>query len=284
MALDALRNAALAGEPLPCDWVIDSHAHLGKWFNFFIPDASLDAYVGLMDRVGIHVTCVTATYSIGPDTHRGNALIADAVRRYPKRFVAYCTVNPHRPWEAEEELNNWRMPLVKFHPSTHQYPMDGPGYEPALRFAEEHRAPLLIHVWQGDYCCEPERLARLAERYPGIPFIAGHSGATERGIFQCIELAKQFPNIYLDPTCSRVYAGSVEALIRGAGVEQTLLGTDMGFFDPRPQIGRIVFADVPEQERRHMLGETMRRLLLNTVLLPETMRRYLTGEEETGEE
>lgn len=277
MPHDDLQTAALAGQPLPCEWVIDSHAHLGEWFNFYLPDTSLETYVELMDRLGIHLSCVTATYSIGPDTHRGNALIADAVARYPDRFVAYCTVNPHRPEEAEEELNNWRMPLVKFHPSTHQYPMDGPGYEPALRFAEAHRAPLLIHVWQGDYNCEPDRLARLAERYPGIPFIAGHSGATERGIWHCIELAKQFPNVYLDPTCSRVYAGSVEALVT-AGAQQVLLGTDMGFFDPRPQVGRIVFADVPEADRRLILGENMRRLLLNTKLLPAPMRARLEGD------
>lgn len=272
--IDTLRAAALAGDPLPCDWVIDSHAHLGDWFNFYIPDTSLQSTVGLMDRLGIHVACVTATESIGPHTQRGNARIADAVQRYPQRFVAYCTVNPHRPAESEDELEGWRMPLVKFHPATHQYPMDGPGYEPALRFAETHRCPLLIHVWQGDYNCDPERLGRLAERYPGIPFIAGHSGASERGFFQCIDLARQFPNIYLDPTGSRVYAGSVEALV-DAGAQQVLLGTDMGFFDPRPQVGRIIFAAVPEGARRLILGENMRRLLLDAALLPAPMRAHL---------
>lgn len=277
MATDPLREAVLTGVPLPCDWVIDSHAHLGEWFNFAIVDSSLEAYVALMDRVGIHVSCVTATYGIGPDMAKGNALIADAVRRYPTRFVAYCTVNPHHPEQSLAELNHWQMPLVKFHPATHRYPMDGPGYEPALRFAEAHQAPLLIHVWHGDPGCEPERLGRLAEKYPGIPFIAGHSGATERGILECIELAKALPNIYLDPTCSRVYLRSVERLVAGPGPTQVLLGTDMGFFDARPQVGRIVFADLAEAVRRQLLGETMRQLLLNAKLLPAEMRDYLSG-------
>ncbi len=279
MATDLLRSAVLAGEPLPCNWVIDSHAHLGEWFNFYLPDSSLEAYVAQMDRVGIHLSCVTATYGIGPDMHRGNALVADAVKRYPRRFVAYCTINPHHPEQSLEELNGWQMPLVKFHPATHRYPMDGPGYEPALRFAEAHSAPLLIHIWHNDPGCEPERLGRLAEKYPGIPFIAGHSGATDAGIRECVALAKEFPNIYLDPTSSRVYLHSVETLVAGPGPKQVLLGTDMGFFDARPQVGRIVFADLSDEIRRQLLGETMRHLLLNAKLLPDDMRRYLEGEQ-----
>ncbi|MCL4302533.1 MAG: amidohydrolase family protein [Anaerolineae bacterium] len=278
MPVDPLRAAVLAGQPLPGEWIIDSHAHLGVWFNFYIPPSSLDDYVGLMDRLGIQVSCVTGIPAIGPQSHQGNALVAEAVARYPRRFVAYCTVNPHRPEEAKEELENWHMPLVKFHPATHQYPLDGPGYEPALRFAERHRATILIHVWQGDYNCEPERLGRLAEKYPAVNFIAGHSGGTEKGFHQCVELACRFANIYLDPTGSQVYAGSVETLAAGPGPDRVLLGTDMGFLDPRPQIGRIVFARLPEPVRGQILGQNMRRLLLQARLLPGPMRDWLEKE------
>lgn len=278
MATDSLRAAVHAGRPLAGSWIIDGHAHLGAWYNFHIPDISLAGYVALMDRIGIQLSCVTGLPAIGPWTHRGNALVADAVRQYPERFVAYCTVNPHRPDEAREELEHWRMPLVKFHPSTHQYPMDGPGYEPALHFAAQHHCPVLIHVWQGDAPCEPERLGRIAERFPEVPFIAGHSGGTELGFRQCVELACQFPNIYLDPTGSTLFAGSVELLTSGPGPERVVLGTDMGFFDPSPQIGRVVFAHLPEQTRRLILGENMRRLLLTAALLPEPVRQRLTKE------
>jgi predicted TIM-barrel fold metal-dependent hydrolase len=273
--IDPLRSAVFEARPLRGSWIIDSHAHLGAWYNFSIPDKSLEGYVRLLDRVGVQISCVTGMAAIGPHTHRGNALVAEAVRRYPERFVAYCTVNPNRPHEAEEELEHWRMPLVKMHPATHAYPMDGPGYEPALRFAERYRCPVLIHVWQGDYCCEPERLGKLAERYPAVPFIAGHSGATESGIRQCIALAQQFPNVYLDPTCSRVYAGSIEALVGGPGPQQVLLGSDMGFYDLRPQVGRILFAHLSGADRRQILGENMRRLLLDAELLPASMRAQL---------
>jgi predicted TIM-barrel fold metal-dependent hydrolase len=276
MPVNDLQAAVLAGRPLSGSWIIDSHAHLGLWFNFHTPTCALDDYVGLMDRLGIRLTCVTGTPALGPQTHRGNALVANAVARYPERFVGYCTVNPHRPQEAQQELAHWQMPLVKFHPFTHNYPMDGPGYEPALRFAERQRAIVLIHVWQGVYNCEPERLGRLAEKYPEACFIAGHSGGTERGFHQCIELASQFSNIYLDPTGSQLYANSIETLVAGPGPERVLLGTDMGFFDPRPQLGRVIFARLPETTQRQILGENMRRLLLATNLLPDSTRTLLT--------
>ena len=275
MLTDSLRAAVYDGHPLAGSWIIDSHAHLGSWYNFYTPDPSLETYVHMMDRLGIQLSCVTGLPAIGPETHLGNMLVAEAVARYPLRFVAYCTVNPHRPHEAEAELEEWLMPLVKFHPATHAYPMDGAGYEPALEFAEEYHCPVLIHVWQGDDNCEPARLGELAKRYPTVPFIAGHSGASEEGFRQCIALACCYPNIYLDPTGSQLYAGSVEALVAGPGPEQVLLGTDMGFFDPRPQIGRIVFAHLSEADRRLILGENMRRLLLDTKLLPQPMRALL---------
>lgn len=276
MTTDALRAAVHAGQPLAGGWIIDSHAHLGAWYNFHIPDPSLEAYVDLMDRVGIQISCVTGLPAIGPWTHRGNALVAEAVERYPDRFVAYCTINPHRPDEAEEELAHWRMPLVKFHPGTHRYPIDGPGYEPGLRFAERYQCPVLIHVWEGDPPCEPERVGRIAERYPSVPLIAGHSGGTEKGFYQCVELARQHPNIYLDPTGSKLFSGSVETLVAGPGPERVLLGTDMGFFDPCPQVGRVVFAQLSEPDRRLILGENMRRLLLAAKLLPESMQQLLS--------
>jgi hypothetical protein len=52
----------------------------------------------------------------------------------------------------------------------------------------------------------------------------------------------------------------------------------MGFLDPRPQIGRVVFAHLPEVIRRQILGQNMRRLLLQAKLLPSPMRDLLEKE------
>jgi hypothetical protein len=52
----------------------------------------------------------------------------------------------------------------------------------------------------------------------------------------------------------------------------------MGFLDPRPQMGRIVFARLPETVRRQILGQNMRRLLLQAKLLPSPMRNLLEKE------
>ncbi|MFH1566401.1 MAG: amidohydrolase family protein [Gemmatimonadota bacterium] len=67
--------------------------------------------------------------------------------------------------------------------------------------------------------------------------------------------------MYLE-TCSTYRTpGVLEELVAGAGADRVLFGSDMPLMDPRVQIGKIVTADLADEDKRLVLGLNARRLL-----------------------
>jgi predicted TIM-barrel fold metal-dependent hydrolase len=62
--------------------------------------------------------------------------------------------------------------LIKVHPESNGYPIDGPAYEPVWSFAEARRIPVLTHTWgKGhgyDHAYPAEHVARA---HPAMPVV-----------------------------------------------------------------------------------------------------------------
>jgi predicted TIM-barrel fold metal-dependent hydrolase len=99
--------------------------------------------------------------------------------------------------------------------------------------------------------------------YPNIPFILGHFGAIPSNMEYAAKVVKSRNNVYGDTTVSIMYEKNIEWLVEIAGEDRILFGTDAPFYDPRPNIGRILAADVPESAKEKILGRTMESLLRN---------------------
>ncbi len=82
-----LQEYALSGKPLEQCLVVDVHGHLGSVGNFDIPEGTPEQVVAIMDRVGIDVLCASHLACLHGDYRRGNELMAEAVRRFPGRFI-----------------------------------------------------------------------------------------------------------------------------------------------------------------------------------------------------
>lgn len=277
---DRVRELAERGQPLD-GLVMDAHAHIGPWFNFSIPAWDAHALVHAMGRLGIDTACVSATAGIGPDARAGNDGVAAAIAHYPDRLLGYVVVNPHEPAQLIRELERLTRDEgfigVKMHPMMHQVPLDGAAYAPAFEAAASRNAPVLMHTWLNLPGGDPQNVISVAERYPTATLIMGHAGGEVAGIRKSIEVARRFPNVYLDLVGSAMYAGMVEEVVEGIGPDRLVFGTDCTFFDARPQVGRIAFAAVPESVKRQVLGENMRRVLLACNVLPDAWRRRLEG-------
>ena len=76
-----------------------------------------------------------------------------------------------------------------------------------------------------------------------------------------MELAKVSENIFLDITLSTVPARQIEFFDSEVGSERVIFGTDNLFLDPRPQIDRVVLADISHQDRVNIFSANAHRMI-----------------------
>ena len=242
--------------------VIDLHAHYGHFRGIYMPNHDPEAMIATMNRCGVE-TIVTSGHTALVDMVRGNAQIAEISVRHPGRWYGYLTYNPNYPAEgrAEIEAFDGRSSFVgiKLHPSHHGYPLTGDAYRPVLEFAASRRLIVLTHTWGRSTTDGPELLSQVAERYPEITWLAGHSGHGEFDL--CMEVARTHANVYLELTAAYAVRGLIEDMVSRVGAHKIVFGCDLPWFDPHYAIGCIVMAHISDNARRAILRENALRLL-----------------------
>ena len=236
--------------------VIDAHAHLGAYGSFRLPHAAEDDIIATLDRCGISLTIQSHDLALAVDVAEGNRRTLAVTARHPGRVAGYWVVDPHLPAAAlERELAAAvaRPGIVglKFHTSFHDHPFSGPGYRPALEFAEAHALPVLTHGWEG-----PAVLEQVAGRYPHARFILAHAGAAWNGrdAYPDLEVAARQGNVWVDICGSGAWFGALPRLVERLGAAKILWGTDAVWFDPGPYLYRVLAAPIEEDAKRLILG------------------------------
>ncbi len=261
----SLQEHAVTGTPPDDVYIVDAHAHMGPYFAFMIGDeGSAEAMVRSMDRLGIDVSILSPHIAITCDYREGNRQAYEAARRFPGRIVPFVVVNPNYPVaEIEAEISRWHedggITAFKLHSRLHSATCLDDGYAPAYEYANEHGLPILSHSWNGEG--GPEKVIEtLSERYENIQFVNAHSSSGWEVIDQACDLAEQFDRVHLDLTGSRLVYGGLERMVARVGADRILWGTDNPFIDPRPGLGRMLCAQVSDDDKRKMLGLNAKEL------------------------
>jgi predicted TIM-barrel fold metal-dependent hydrolase len=151
-------------------------------------------------------------------------------------------------------FGEWGFLGIKIH--THpKHPYDGERYRPMYEFADERGLPILAHTWGDDWL---KQFASVARKYPDAKFIAAHTGGGD--IRVNIEEANRTPNLYLDVCLSLGTPSEVERLVREVGAHRLIWGSDEVLISAAHQVGRVIFADIPEAAKKLILGDNARRL------------------------
>lgn len=259
-----LIERATTGTPVEDLFICDAHCHMGPYFNFLVnEDGSPAAMVRIMDRLGIDVSIVSPHIAITCDYREGNQHAYEAAGQFPGRILPFVVVNPNYPTdEIEAEIARWDekgIVAFKFHASLHGTDTLNDGYAPAYEYADEHSLPILSHSWSGDG--GPMKVIEtLSDRYPNVQFVNAHSSSGWDVIDRSCELAERFDRVWLDLTGSRLVYRGLERMVDRVGADRILWGTDSPFIDPRPGLGRMLCADLPDEDKRKMLGENARAL------------------------
>ena len=72
---------------------------------------------------------------------------------------------------------------------------------------------------------------------------------------------KKHPNVYAEITLTPVTAGIIEYLVKHAGPDRVLYGSDLPMRDPRQQLGWVVYSRLPVAVKEQILAKNALKML-----------------------
>ena len=162
---------------------------------------SLGDFVALMDRAGVEVGVLRA----------GNAIIADVLAQYPRRFIGLATISPHDGMRGVGEL----VRLVQDHGFSalrvsslyNMVPASDRRYYPLFAKCVELDIPVRIYT-NMNYATDrpydlghPRHLDQIAMDFPELRIVAGLSGWP--WVNEMVALLRRHPNLYCDTASHR---------------------------------------------------------------------------------
>ncbi len=246
---------------------IDTHAHLGPWFEAGTT-LTPDDLVARQVRAGIERTVVTSSTAIFTDLVRGNEWTFEQAETRDHLLV-WLVLNPLRMQDSLDLLERYKehpkLVGVKIHPNFHRYPADVRATYRLFAKIEPLGLAVLSHAENESYS-SPDRLRRLAEAFPGITLVAAHFGVGQPGqtevaidhISEC-----RTANLVTDMATARALrSGIIEQMVKGIGAEKILFGTDMPLYEARAFPALLAAADISNDERELIAYRNAQRLIL----------------------
>jgi hypothetical protein len=263
-AAERAARRVLERQPISIPDVIDAHAHVGPWFNFFTPEPTPESMLRVMDRCGVRMAVVSSTRAISTDSAGGNAEVAAMARAWPDRFAGYAVFSPHQPGSLEDVERTLDLPSfvgIKIHPDVQAYSVSGPLYNPVWALARRRGVPILTHTFVDSAFSDPLQFGPIAAEWPDVVILLGHSGVTGEGHRRAIAMAQAHPNLYLELCGSFTTGLWIRRMVEAVGAERVLYGSDFPFIELRYGLGRVAFAGLTPAEEELVLGRNARRLL-----------------------
>ena len=255
------------------DWDNNHGTDYRLWTDLNPVDSHLHAASRETDRLGLgalNVGLGSAGISRGIISWRDNQAV-DSLVGGDARFSRLVWVDPGQssPKEVADRLAAEHVGL-KLHPGVDDYPADDPRLDSFVEQAARANTPVAVHSGPGN--SDPAKIARLAARFPTVPFVLYHTYlGLPRGRRKAIRLARDQENLILETSwCSW---DAVEQLIGALGPERVIFGSDASVdgerhYSIRNLGGRETYKEVMcwmverlgIETARAVLGDNTRRL------------------------
>src|SRR5205823_572288 len=206
-----------------------------------------------------------------------NDFVAGIVKRHPKRFAFFASVDPWKP-TAVQELERAVTELVargaKFHHSMHVINPCNYRHFKLRQKASELKIPCLFHTGTSGIGAgqpggqgikldpaRPIHLDIVAARFPELSIIAAHFGWPWH--LELIAMALHKTNIYIELSgwSPRYYPEELVREIGGRLQERTLFGSDYPFLKPARVLEEIEALKLKPEATVKILRENAARLL-----------------------
>jgi predicted TIM-barrel fold metal-dependent hydrolase len=244
---------AKAGSPIEHELVIDAHTHLGGHSDLYhIPFGDAKGIIAQMDRLGINKICTFSFAGVNSDFALGNDLVARAIGEYPDRMVGYTALNANYPTEWLSELERCKKLGLKGIKIICEYQgttTEETDFSPVYEYANRNHMIMINHYWG-----RPQSLDALAEGHPEACFIIGHYSTQyadvllkRENVFQC--------------TCAALMFGDIEKLLEMVDADKIVYGSDLTDLDGPFGLAPVLYAKIPDKDKRKILGSTMQKIL-----------------------
>lgn len=271
---------AAASDPARTAWpdselrklgIWDAHCHVttpGK-----TPPDRMEALVKIADRMGVERLCIMMSapwqYEPTPEQfRRSNDDVLEILKHWSSRAFGFVYLNPKYVKESLAELErcvaDGPMIGIKLWVG---WRCNRPELDPIVRRAAELNALILQHTWiknrgAGNLANEstPMELAELSARHPGVPMVCGHTGGGDWALG--IRAIRERPELHADLGGGDPVYGEVEMAVRELGASRVLYGSDVSGRSFGSQLGRVLGAEISVADKKLILRENLRRLLL----------------------
>ena len=191
------------------------------------------------------------------------------LQRYPELLIGMIQLNPNSVDRSLDAINRWLRdgPMLGVY-----FPGSGPGsltcsHKNFHRIVEriiDVRGVIMQHTWyktggkQGPGESTPAELAELAARFPEQPFLCAHGGGEwEQGL----RAVRRSANVYVETSGFDSTAGFLEMAIREVGARRIIFGSHLPSRSLGTELGKVIGAQLSDDERRLILGGNYRRIL-----------------------
>ncbi len=249
----------------------DVHTHVGS--PGATPEKRMETLLRSADRLGVERLCTMMSppwqYEPTPEQfRRSNDDVLAIVKAFPERAFGFVYLNPRHLKESLAELErcvaDGPMIGIKLWVGTRA---NAPELDPIVKRAAALDALILQHTWikqrgKGNLPHEstPMELAELSARHPGFPMVCGHTGGGDWALG--IRAIRERPELHADLGGGDPVYGEVEMAVRELGASRVLFGSDANGRSFASQLGRVLGADISVADKKLILRENLRRLLL----------------------
>jgi len=241
--------------------ITDAHTHV--WLAHAEKDRR--ELLDCLNTVPLRRLYVSGLHGHDPDEETVTQ-INDAVltlMRQDDRVRGQLYLNPRHGPAAVEEFERCRdlgFVMVKLWQATRASdPLNHPVYE----LCAANSMPILLHCFARFRGCSegqstPEDIADAAQRFPELTIQMAHMGGD---FIRGIEAVVPFQNVYVDPSGTYGERGMVDYAAERLGAERVIFGSDMPGSGIYHNLGKVVGADLTEQQREQILWKNAEGVL-----------------------
>jgi predicted TIM-barrel fold metal-dependent hydrolase len=201
--------------------------------------------------------------------------IREYLEKHADRVSGLVPIDPSQPVESCRKIEEWvrRGPCIGI-----KYYGGNPGgvvcshadNDAIIHLAAELKAVIYIHTWlkvggeprrpggdneRGE--STPMDVALLAQRFPEVPLICGHSGGDwELGV----RAVRPFENVSMEFSGSDPHSGQVDYTVRELGASRLVWGGHGPSRSYSTELAKVLDADLTDAQRLQIFGGNLRRI------------------------